>query len=231
MRNRVVDLFTPVSTFVGRANQLDEQGVEWRTVPNFVPDALTTRARSERDAALPQGDYLFFAGDLSDQKGVPTLLAAYQRLDSVSRPALMLVGNPSTPLGAVPGDVHFGDKWEHERVVSGFQHAVGAVLPSVWPDPCPTTVLEAMALGTPVVTTPMGGIADMVTDGESAVVVAAGDVDATEAALRRFLADPELRSRLVAGARDRVRPYLQSAVADTFTGIYEDLRSRYRGVA
>ena len=102
----------------------------------------------------------------------------------------MLVGNPSTPLGDLPGDVHFGDKWAHERVVSGFQHALGAVLPSVWPDPCPTTVLEAMALGTPVVTTPMGGIADMVTHDESALVVTPGDVDETEAALRRIIAEP-----------------------------------------
>ena len=153
LRNRLVDLFTPVSSFVGRANQLDEQGVVWQTVPNFVPDELTTRPRSARDAALPPADYLFYAGDLSDQKGVPTLLAAHQRLEPATRPALMLVGNPSTPLGEVAGDVHFGDKWAHERVVSGFQHAVGAVLPSVWPDPCPTTVLEAMALGCPLATT------------------------------------------------------------------------------
>ncbi|GAB3263428.1 glycosyltransferase family 4 protein [Nocardioides dilutus] len=228
VRNRLVDLFTPVSTFVGRANQLDDQGVTWRTVPNFVPDSLTVRPVAERDPALPPGDYLFFAGDLSAQKGVPTLLAAHQRLDPRSRPALMLVGNPSTPLGEVSQDVHFGDKWAHERVVSGFQHALGAVLPSVWPDPCPTTVLEAMALGTPLVTTPMGGIADMVTDGESALVVGPGDVEATEAALSRLVAEPGLRDRLAAGARVRVQPYLQSAVADTFTGIYGDLHSRYR---
>jgi len=101
------------------------------------------------------------------------------------------------------------------------------VLPSIWPDPCPTTVLEAMALGTPIVTTPMGGIADMVTDGDSALVVTPGDVGATEAALRRLVGDAELRARLVAGAKERVRPYLQSAVADTFTGIYEDLAGRH----
>ena len=229
VRNRLVDLFTPVSSFVGEANQLDEQGVPWRTVPNFVPDDLATRAISERDPALPAGDYLFYAGDLSDQKGVPTLLAAHRRLDPATRPALVLVGNPSTPLGDLPADVHLGDKWAHDRVVSGFQHALGAVLPSVWPDPCPTTVLEAMALGAPLVTTPMGGIVDMVTDGESALVVAPADVDATETALRRLTTDPDLRSHLAAGARLRVRPYLQSAVADAFNGIYEDLSSRYPG--
>ena len=227
VRNRVVDLFTPVSTFVGTANQLDEQGVPWQVVPNFVPDALTSRPLAEKDPALPDVDYLFFAGDLSDQKGVPTLLAAFRRLDPPARPAMVLVGNPSTPLGDLPADVHLGDKWEHDRVVSGFQHALAAVLPSIWPDPCPTTVLEAMALGTPIVTTPMGGIADMVTDGDSALVVTPGDVGATETALRRLVGDAELRARLVAGAKERVRPYLQSAVADTFTGIYEDLAGRH----
>lgn len=226
VRNRVVDLFTPVSTFVGRANRLDEQGVPWQVVPNFVPDALTTRPVQARDPALPEGAYVFFAGDLSDQKGVPTVVAAHRRLDPATRPALVLVGNPSTALGDLADDVHLGDKWDHERVVSGFQHALGAVLPSVWPDPCPTTVLEAMALGTPLVTTSMGGIADMVTDGESALVVTPGDVGATGAALRRLVAEPDLRGRLVAGARERVRPYLQSAVTDTFTAIYEDLAAQ-----
>jgi glycosyltransferase involved in cell wall biosynthesis len=72
----------------------------------------------------------------------------------------------------------------------------------------------------------MGGIADMVTDGESALVVPAGDVEATATALRRFVGDQGLRESLAAGARRRVRPYLQSAVADTFAGIYEELRVR-----
>ena len=75
VRNRVVDVFTPVSTYVGEANRLAEQGVRWQVVPNFVPDALLS-ASPPRDPALPAGDYLFFAGDLSRQKGVDTLLAA-----------------------------------------------------------------------------------------------------------------------------------------------------------
>jgi glycogen synthase len=223
VRNRVVDVFTPVSTFVGRANQLDEQGVRWQVVPNFVPDALLATGDVPRDPVLPAGDYLFFAGDLSDQKGVTTLLAAYDRLDPATRPELLAVGRESMDLSVLPAGARVAHDLAHDQVVSGFRHARAAVLPSKWPDPCPTTVLEAMALGAPLVTTHMGGIADMVTDGESALVVAPGDVGATAAALDRIATDRELAARLAARARIEVQRYLQSRVAADLEEIYASL--------
>jgi glycosyltransferase involved in cell wall biosynthesis len=223
VRNRVVDVFTPVSSFVGHANGLDEQGVRWQVVPNFVPDALLSAGSVPRDPALPEGDYFFFAGDLSDQKGVPTLLAAYDRLDPATRPALLMVGREAMDLSSLPAGARAEQKWDHERIVSGFRHARAAVLPSEWPDPCPTTVLEAMALGAPLVTTHMGGIADMVTDEESALVVPPGDVAATAAALARMVSSDSLGPRLAERASFEVQRYLQSRVAADFEGIYASL--------
>lgn len=223
VRNRVADLFAPVSRFVGEGNRLDEQGVPWEVVPNFVPDSLLDSRGVDRDPALPEGDYLFYAGDLSDQKGVTTIVAAYATLEADTRPPLVLVGRRAMDLSSLPEGVRVEERWEHARVVSGFVHALAAVLPSKWPDPCPTTVLEAMALGAPLVTTRTGGIADMVTDGESALVVPPGDVAATAAALARILAEPALRARLSAQASVEVRRYLQSAVAAQLEGIYERL--------
>jgi glycosyltransferase involved in cell wall biosynthesis len=223
LRNHVVDVFTPVSTFVGEANQLTEQGVRWQVVPNFVPDSLLTLGPVPRDPALPTGDYLFFAGDLSEQKGVDTLLGAYGRLDPATRPALLMVGRSAMDLSSLPDGARAEEKWDHERIVSGFAHATAAVLPSKWPDPCPTTVLEAMALGAPLVTTPMGGIADMVTDGDSALVVPPGDVAATAAALTRITAEDGLGALLADRARVEVQRYLQSRVAADFEEIYASL--------
>jgi glycosyltransferase involved in cell wall biosynthesis len=222
IRNRVVDVFTPVSTFVGHANQLDEQGVRWQVVPNFVPDSLLS-ASPPRDPSLPAGEYFFFAGDLSEQKGVGTVLSAYARLDPATRPSLLLVGREAMDLSSLPSGARAEQKWDHERIVSGFAHARAAVLPSKWPDPCPTTVLEAMALGAPLVTTHMGGIADMVTDEQSALVVPAGDVTATARAMSRVAGDDALAARLRAAARVEVERYLQSRVAADFEGIYASL--------
>ena len=224
IRNRVVDVFTPVSTFVGAANRLTEQGVRWQLVPNFVPDSLLELSDVPRDPALPAGDYLFYAGDLSEQKGVDTLVAAYAALDPGTRPELLLVGRAAMDLSGLPEGVRAEEKWEHERIVSGFAHATAAALPSRWPDPCPTTVLEAMALGAPLVTTHMGGIADMVADGESALVVPPGDVAATTAALTRITQDSTRAGRLAARARVEVKRYLQSRVAADFEEIYASLR-------
>jgi glycosyltransferase involved in cell wall biosynthesis len=224
LRSRVVDVFTPVSRFVAGANRLPTGGARYEVVPNFVPDELTERPLSARDPALPEGPYLFFAGDLSAQKGVTTLLAAYDRLPAMDRPGLMVVGRPFESLpDPLPHGAVVSHHWAHDRVVSGFQHALAAVLPSEWPDPCPTTVLEAMALGAPLVTTDRGGIGDMVVDGESALVTVAGDVSSLEQALRRVVGDGALRSRLTSGASVRVRAFLRSAVVDHLENIYASL--------
>lgn len=224
VRWRAVDLFAPVSTYVAHANQLDQHAVPWRVVPNFVPDELTRIPVAERDPALPPGRYYFYAGDLMAQKGVHTLLRAWQRLSSDrpgGRPDLVLVGRSDGTLpDPLPDGVHVHHGWAHERVLSGFQHAVAATLPSEWPDPCPTTVLEAMAVGAPLVTTQQGGIADMVTGGESALVVPPGDQAALTRALSRVADDAALRHRLVVGASGSVTGFLQSSVAEQLEGIY-----------
>lgn len=227
VRNRIVDLVTPVARYVGTANRLDEQRLRWEVVPNFVPDSLRSLPELPRHPDLPSGDYLFFAGDLSAQKGVPTLLAAYDRLPTGARPELLLVGSPVDELGALPEGARVEHSWPHDRVISGFQHALAAVLPSAWPEPCPTTVLEAMAIGTPLVTTHEGGIAEMVVPDKSALVVPAKDVGATATALERVIADEELRSRLVQAARIDVEPFLLSRVTDRLEELYSSLVCEY----
>lgn len=228
-RTRRVDVFTPVSRYVAEANRLDEQGVRWQVVPNFVPDALTEPVDPRvdpRDPALPAAPYLFFAGDLSEQKGVATLLRAWERMRSTQEqpgPELVLVGRPAMDLGRVPGGVHVHHHWDHARVLNGFRHALAAVLPSEWPDPCPTTVLEAMAVGAPLVTTGQGGIADMVDHEDSALVVPAGDALSLTVALERMADEPELRARLAKGASAQVRRFLQSRVAADLESVYESL--------
>lgn len=223
VRRRAVDLFTPVSRYVAEANGLARDGSAYEVVPNFVPDALLELPDGPRDPALPAAPYVFFAGDLSDQKGVGTLVAAHALLDPATRPALVLVGRAGDPLAELADDVHVHHDWAHERVLSGFQHAVAAALPSEWPDPCPTTVLEAMAVGAPLVTTHQGGIADMVVDGDSALVVPPGAPTELAAALTRLVADAGLRDRLRAGARVAVGGFTQSRVAARLESLYASM--------
>lgn len=79
-----------------------------------------------------------------------------------------------------------------------------AVVPSVYPDPLPRSVIEAMALGKPVVAFDVGGVAEMCKDGETGTLMKGGDVAALSAQFLRYLRDPELRARQGAAGRARV---------------------------
>jgi glycosyltransferase involved in cell wall biosynthesis len=69
----------------------------------------------------------------------------------------------------------------------------------------PVSILEAMAAGLPVVATRVGGVEELVADGETGLLVPSGDPAAMSAALARLTADPALRRRLGAAARERAR--------------------------
>ena len=70
----------------------------------------------------------------------------------------------------------------------------------------PLTLLEAMALGKAVVTTPVGVAEDVVTDGETGLIVPVGDAGALAAAVQRLLADEELAAQMGKRARETAWP-------------------------
>ncbi len=69
----------------------------------------------------------------------------------------------------------------------------------------PVSIMEAMAVGVPVVATDVGGVRELVVDGESGRIVPPGRVDLLADALEQVLSDADLRSRIVAGAVEAVR--------------------------
>jgi len=77
-----------------------------------------------------------------------------------------------------------------------------AVIPSTYADPCPLGVLEACALGVPVIASRIGGIPELVADGQEGWLVPPGDAEALAAALIRSAQDPA--ARRAAGATARV---------------------------
>ena len=91
----------------------------------------------------------------------------------------------------------------------------------------PNALLEAMALGRPVVTTSAGGSADVVVDGESGFVVPPGDTRALADAVLRILRDPALAGRLGIAAEARVRrEFDQSAMLDSIDRLYRSELAR-----
>lgn len=88
--------------------------------------------------------------------------------------------------------------------------------------------LEAMACGTPVVATRVGGMQTVVEDGESGLLVPPGDHAALAEAIARVLTDHRLRIHLGHGARSRAERYSWSAVGDRIVALYDTVLGRQR---
>ena len=85
-----------------------------------------------------------------------------------------------------------------------------------------------MAAGTPVVASALDGYQNVATDDLDAVLCEPGDVDGLAAALRRVLAEPELRHRLHCAGLRRADDFSMAALARTYAAIYERLAAEAR---
>jgi glycosyltransferase involved in cell wall biosynthesis len=174
-------------------------------VPNPAPALSALPSREEARAALGiDGATLGAAGRLTVQKALGDALAAVARVDGVE--LLVLGDGPerrslerrADELG-IAARVRFLGAGTREDVVTMFRAVDAALLTSAWEN-LPHTVLEALAAGTPVIATAVGGVPEVVLDGENGLLVPAGDVDAIASAIERIVRDDELRASLAARA-------------------------------
>lgn len=156
--------------------------------------------------------HVLYVGRLSPEKGVLELAEACEGIP------LVVVGDG--PLRArVPGTVGWIPPGE---LGSWYERAAVVVAPSRR-EGYGVAVREAMAWGRPVVATAVGGLADVIEDGVTGLLVAPGDVAALRAAIERLLADGELRARLGAAARAEARRvFALEPAAVALAGVYAE---------
>jgi glycosyltransferase involved in cell wall biosynthesis len=88
----------------------------------------------------------------------------------------------------------------------------------------PLSVMEYMAAGLPVVATRVGGLADLIDDGEHGILVPPGDAAAIERAIGRMLEDPEARVTMGRRAQDRQRADFDlDVMVQRVSDLYEEL--------
>jgi glycosyltransferase involved in cell wall biosynthesis len=165
--------------------------------------------------------HVLYAGRLSEEKGVLELVEAAQ--------GLRLVVAGDGPLrDRVPGALGFVP---HDELLRLYERAAVVVCPSRR-EGFGVVCAEAMAHGRPVVATAVGGLRDLVVDGETGLLVPPGDVPALRAALERLLGDGELRRRLGEAGRRRAREAFswERATAQTVRA-YEDALAGGRSTA
>jgi glycosyltransferase involved in cell wall biosynthesis len=135
-------------------------------------------------------------------------------VDRVPEATLLVVGDGEerTRLEQLAGErVRFLGARPRGEVLGLLAVADVAVLPSAWEN-FPHAAVEALAMGTPVVATRVGGVPEIVHDGENGLLVDPDDDGEFGSALERVLHDGELRARLAAGAASSVERFSTDAV-------------------
>jgi glycosyltransferase involved in cell wall biosynthesis len=112
----------------------------------------------------------------------------------------------------------------YQEAVAGYYRLFDAfLLPSV-NEGTPVSAIEALASGTPVVATRVGGVPDVVTDGVDGFLVEPGDLDAAAERLVELARDPELRARMGEAGRANVRErYSVERLVDDVDRLYREL--------
>jgi glycosyltransferase involved in cell wall biosynthesis len=190
-------------------------------LPNATPALPQLPTRDElRHRLGVDGPILAFAGRLTVAKSLDDALDAVDRVEDVT---LLLAGEGEerARLEARAGSrVRFLGALPRDGVLELFAASDASLLSSAWEN-FPHTLVEALAVGTPVIATEVGGVPEIVEDGVNGLLVPPHDPAALAAAVRRFFADDDLRARLRENAAPSVERFAPERVLDTLESILE----------
>jgi glycosyltransferase involved in cell wall biosynthesis len=212
------------------AELLREDGVAHEKVhvlPSGFDPALFEGPTEDRFPEVPR-PRVGYVGRFAEQKRPDLLVQAFGRLSGGDRPATLVVVGDGPLRHRVEAAVRRSPARDritlrgfvpHAEVPAVLRSLDLLVLPSVYEE-MGSVLAEAMACGLPVVASDVGGIPDVVQDGETGILVPPGDVEALSKALDGVLGDDELRSRLGATARRRSQRYSWPGLAAHVEELY-----------
>lgn len=212
-RDRLLRFTDPLAKATTINSRLAAQAVlARRVVPahklHVIPNGLDvslyragseTRARLRNELGLPEEVFVWLAaGRLEKQKDYPTLLHAFASLPREPAAALLIAGHGSLAgeLASLAGKLGLADRVTFLGARTDMPELLAAsdalVLSSAW-EGLPNVVMEALAAGKPVVATRVGGVAELVTEGETGFLVTAGAASSLADALASLMLLPAAR--------------------------------------
>ncbi len=228
------DAITAVSEFLKRET-LEVFGVkrDIEVIPNFVPrrqfSGETPASSARQDCLAPDGEgILLHMSNFRPVKRIPDVLEIFARVRREIPAKLLLVGDGpershaerlAQELKVIPHVYFLGMQLDVEEI---FRMADVYLQPSQT-ESFGLTVLEASAAGIPVIATRVGGLPEVVLDGETGFLLPLGDVDGMAARAIELLKSREMRQGMGQRARQRA---LSLFSAERVVGMYMDLYRR-----
>jgi glycosyltransferase involved in cell wall biosynthesis len=207
--HRITSAYAPVDVFVSPSRFLSD--IMRRA--GVAPERLRVVSHFVDLHDVPQstgtGDRFLFAGRLSSEKGIDTLITALSLLPKGTQLDIAGEGpvRPALERQAaelVPGQVTFHGRLQAPQLRGLFTRSVASVVPSRWYENQPMSILESFAASVPVVATNLGGMPELVRTEKDGIVVPHDDPPALARALSRLDGDRSWAHRLGAHARARL---------------------------
>jgi glycosyltransferase involved in cell wall biosynthesis len=231
---RSVDCFTVVSEDL-KLFFVKELGIQDKSL-TVIPNGIDTKrfAPRPRNQALIdllpgkfQGKVLVSVGRLAEAKDQITLISAMELLKKQGRNIFLILIGEGEMRKQIEAEVNrrglancvrlTGSRSDIDRLLPG----ADAFVLSSKREGLPMSILEAMAAGLPVIATRVGGIPEVIKDGENGILVQPQDPDALANAICRILDDSEVSSNLARMARIAVEEnYSLRSITDAYTRIY-----------
>lgn len=187
--HRLLGLYkNKVDRFVVPSRFYREKLIEWGWAPEqlvYIPNFVET---DHLQPVYQAQDYMLFAGRLAPEKGLVTLIraaaqAGVKLVIAGTGPDEQALKALSAELGA---DADFVGYVSGEKLHRLIGEATALVLPSEWYENAPVSLLEAYALGTPVIGARIGGIPEMICENETGLIAEAGNIDDLAKQLRHM---------------------------------------------
>jgi alpha-maltose-1-phosphate synthase len=223
MRGDVLDAYPAIDS---ERVQVIHNGIDTEEYrPDHGTDVL------ERHGVDPNAPYAIFVGRITHQKGLEHLLDAAPSIDPRAQ-LVLCAGAPDTPeigervrarIPKLERAIWIEEMLPKPEVIQLLTHATVFVCPSVY-EPMGIVNLEAMACETAVVASRVGGIPEVVADGETGYLVEPANADELSERINELLADPELARRFgEAGRRRAVEHFSWRAIAERTAALYSSL--------
>lgn len=179
---------------------------------------------------------IIFVGRLSEEKGIKELINAIIKLNN-PKIKLIVVGKSFYDTKVISSfekelidvsekikdKIIFTGYIEHDKIYDMYRFADIVVLPSIWQEPAGLTIVEAAAVGVPLITTDVGGIREYI-DGKSAIFVKNDDkvVDHIKEAIQKILKDKNLKNVFLENSKKIQEEYSIKKYYDNFIKILEE---------
>jgi glycosyltransferase involved in cell wall biosynthesis len=221
---KLVDMFIAVSSFVKEvySKHLSLSDKEIVMIPNFCNKDEIKSSNELKEAVKFPKDFILFVGRLSPIKGVDVLIEACKRTKLKTN--LVLIGAGEDYHCKDTKNITIIKNAPHEIVMEACRKCKFMVIPSLGLEACPTVALEAMSFRKAIIASNVGGLKEIIIDGQTGFLVPPGDSKRLARTIDQLLQNPILTEKLgEKGFRRFLQNYDSKVVVPRIERIYANL--------